>query len=78
MMDFAKRVDAFIHHTGDDEYCLQIELGNDRAILFTCREGETPRITLWRGSGECDFSHYDIDSFREFVAEAFEPREAAR
>jgi hypothetical protein len=71
--DFVKRVIAVVHHEGDDEYCLQIELGNDHAITITCRKGEPPSVHLWRGNAE--FGLLGIDGFREFVAEAFEPRQ---
>ena len=73
-MDIARTVVALVHHTGDDEYCLQIELGNDHAITLTCRKGETPSVRLWRGSGEIQLC--SIEGFREFVADAFEPRES--
>jgi hypothetical protein len=73
MADIAKQVTAYVHHTCDEEYCLQIELGNDHAITITYRKDEAASVRLWRGNGECDL-YNDIDVFREFVAEAFEPQ----
>ena len=78
-MDIAKWVTACVHHTGDDAYWLQIELGNDHAITLTCRKDEPPSVALWRGNGEHSFVRTEIDpgesinSFRQWVADAFEP-----
>ena len=75
-MDIAKQVTAYVHHDGDHEYCLQIELGNDHAITLTCRNGVPARVTLWRSSGEVAWGTIQATSvqIREFVADAFEPR----
>jgi len=74
VIDIVRQVTACVHHKGDDEYALQIELGNDLAILFTVRKDEPLHVTLWRGNGEWDLAFCDSIKFREFVAEAFEPR----
>jgi|AmaraimetFIIA100_FD_contig_61_493918_length_1130_multi_2_in_0_out_0_2 hypothetical protein len=82
MTDIVAQVLARVHHWQDDRgqaYCLQIELGNDHAITLTVSEKERPSVDVWHGQGEHSFVRTDIDpgetleSFREFVAEAFEP-----
>ena len=79
-VDFVTQVFATVHHTGDDEYCLQIELGNERAVTLTVRRDEGPSVAMWHGRGEHSFVRTDgqhgasIEEFREFVAAAFEPR----
>ena len=56
--------------------CLQIELGNDYAVLLTCRPNEPPSVTLWHGSGEHSFTKSDLDPgetpdrFRQWIEEA--------
>jgi len=77
-MDISKQVLALVHHTGNDEYCLQIELGNDNGITITVRKGEPSTVTLWEGNGEwCWFTtNHGWDTgerFRQWVADAFEP-----
>ena len=65
----------FTHET-DGEVCLQIELGNDYAVLLTCRPNEPPSVTLWHGSGEHEFNRTELDpgktpdSFRQWIKEA--------
>jgi hypothetical protein len=62
----AGRGGAFVHEN-DESYYLQIELSNDHAVLLNCsKTGEAPRVTLWRGEGESDFSHTTLDRFRWF------------
>jgi hypothetical protein len=35
---------------------LQIELGNDQAVVLTCwKNGDPPTVTLWHGDGEHSF-----------------------
>jgi hypothetical protein len=74
---------AIVHHNRDERtgetYCLQIELGNGRAITLTVWEGQQPTVSVWHGNGEHSFVRTDIEpgespeSFRQFVADAFEP-----
>jgi hypothetical protein len=81
--DITMQVRAAVHHWQDADsgsaYCLQIELGNDRAIVLTVTEKDPPSVSVWTGSGEHSFVGTDIergetlDSFRQFVADAFEP-----
>jgi hypothetical protein len=60
-------------HEDDGAVRLQIELGNDYAVLLTCRADEPPRVTLWRGSGEHDFNNIGTRSaetpasFRQWI-----------
>jgi hypothetical protein len=83
-MDIEKQVTAYVHHVGDDMYCLHVNLGNDHTITITYRRDEAPRIGLVSGNGkrirhpddlECVPFPDDIEYFREFVADAFEPLE---
>ena len=82
MTDIIAQVRAAVHHWHDDRcgnaYCLQIELGNDHSIILTVSEKERPSVAVWHGNGEHSFVATDVEpgetleSFREFVAEAFE------
>ena len=65
-----------MHHWHDsdssDAYCLQIELGNDHAITLTVSQKHPPSVDILHGNGEHSFADETLDSFREFVAAAFE------
>jgi hypothetical protein len=63
------------HEDDDGTVYLQIELGNDYAVLLACRPDEPPHVTLWHGSGEHDFTARlgpgkTPDSFRQWIEEA--------
>ena len=62
-----------------------IEMGNDHAITFTVRKGEPSTVILWHGSGHPSDGwtadpRWDArvarGDFRQWVADAFEPRGA--
>jgi hypothetical protein len=67
---------AKVHHCGDENISLQIELPNDMAVLLTVDRTDGARVSLWRDSGEHSFVKTDIEhgespnSFREWLAEA--------
>jgi hypothetical protein len=70
----------WVVHEDEEALRLQIELGQDYAVLLTVsKTGEAPSVTLWRGSGEHSFvrgEHWPgatVDSFREWLAEIREP-----
>jgi hypothetical protein len=60
------------HEDDDGTVYLQIELGNDYAVLLTCRPNEPPSVTLWCGNGEHSFTDpgETPDRFRQWIEEA--------
>lgn len=63
-------------HEDEEGLQLQIELGQNRAVLLTVsKTGEAPNVSLWCGSGSHDFGRDEgeagetVESFREWLAE---------
>jgi hypothetical protein len=52
-----ERMDAHWQiNEGDEDLCLQIELGNDHAVTLTFpKNGMPPAVALWFGCGEWEF-----------------------
>jgi hypothetical protein len=63
---------------GDGGLRLQIELGEDYAVLLSVTEEDGPRVTLWRGSGEHDFAGDDVASFKRWLEEVARANGASR
>lgn len=57
-------------HNDEEAFCLQIELGNDRAITVTFEGDRQPHVTLWEGSGEKEFESQTPESFAGWLANA--------
>jgi hypothetical protein len=55
---------------GDDEpvLYLQIELGNDFAVVLSCSQEDGPRVTLCQGSGDREFADQNLRSFTDWLA----------
>lgn len=59
----------------EDHVCLQIELGNDRAVTLTVwKNGDPPRVSLWSYNGSQDFTQYgkSPDNFKRWIEEALD------
>jgi hypothetical protein len=55
-------------HEDEEGLRLQVELGNDYAILLTIwKTGDPPDVTLWHGAAESSVPG-DADAFREWLA----------
>jgi hypothetical protein len=69
-----ERMDAHWQiNEGDDELCLQIELGNDHAVTLTLpKNGMPPTVALWFGCGEQEFGCGWRDDEPETAQEALE------
>jgi hypothetical protein len=58
-------------HDDENGFCLQIELGNDRAITLTIpKDGNPNRTTLSTEGWEHPFKHVTIEGFRAWLEEA--------
>jgi hypothetical protein len=68
MNEMVGRLAKTLVHEDDDALCLQIELGNDQSVTLTYwKNGDTPRVSLWTGSGERSFMQANVDSFRAWL-----------
>jgi hypothetical protein len=62
----------------EDSFTLQIELGNDRALLLTIwKNGDPNDVSVWDGSGSHSFTQTEVgepddplECFKEWIVEA--------
>lgn len=70
------RAKWFVTRDDDGAVRLQIELGQDCAVLLTCSPEDGPRVSLWYASGSHDFEvHKTPESFGRWLDEVIMAQE---